>query len=518
MATIDWHQLADNDVIRTLGELIRRQLNVWLGYLGPSGMLAPIGLRQAVDKPLCEAFMSRHDAESCHGSICQWFDELASAPNADGCRNFRCHAGLSAMLAPISVRGKVIAAVYASGFLLPSQENAEEELLRRGKKLGFQRGLLQHGIRELLRLSQREQRLLGELLQLLAGESLRTLGHTQELELPEEAHGRHDYAQIIGQSAAMQQLFGLLDKVVESDATVLIQGDPGVGKELVARAIHFNSWRRNEPFVVQNCSALNDSLLDSELFGHRRGSFTGAISDKQGLFELADRGTFFLDEIGDMSPMLQVKLLRVLQEGTFLPVGDTVVRKVDVRIIAATHRDLKQMVKDGSFRSDLFFRLNVINIEVPSLRQRAIDIPQLVSHFISIKCAENRHSRKSINPDAMDLLCRYEWPGNVRELENEVERLVVLSGFDKVIPASLLSPRIRNSAGLAPTPIPIELNPNAPKKLPEALEQLERHMILESLKRTNWNKTQTAAELDISRRNLIRKVKEYELDAARPSK
>ena len=320
---------------------------------------------------------------------------------------------------------------------------------------------------------------------------------------------RERYGAIIGGAPTMQELYGLLDRVSRSDSTVLIQGENGTGKELVARAIHENSARRDRRFVVTNCSAFNDNLLDSELFGHKRGAFTGAVSDKPGLFEVADTGTFFLDEIGDMSPALQVKVLRVLQEGTFNRVGDTETQKVDVRIIAATNRDLKTMVERGQFREDLYYRINVINLMLPSLRQRRDDIPILIAFFL------DRHRRSSgttkrLADETLARMLTYPWPGNVRELENEIERLVVLSGGDPIIHEEMLSPRIRQHAA-----VPVDDGQAVePSSLPEAVEALERRMILDALRRNRWNKTRASADLKVSRRNLIRLVQKYGLDQA----
>jgi transcriptional regulator with PAS, ATPase and Fis domain len=320
---------------------------------------------------------------------------------------------------------------------------------------------------------------------------------------------RYSYDAIIGKSRPMQQLYRVLDKVIESDTTVLIQGENGTGKELIARAIHFNSSRAGRRFVVQNCSAFNDNLLDSELFGHKKGAFTGAIADKQGLFEVADGGTFFLDEIGDMSPMLQVKLLRVLQEGTFIPVGDTSARKVDVRIIAATNRDLRRMVDRSEFREDLYYRVNVINIVAPPLRERKDDITLLVDHFLK-KHARTRGKLRKLSRACMDRLMEYHWPGNIRELENEIERLVVLAGDEKIIGDELLSPRIRQRQAGGDI-----LPGNEPSGLPDAVAALERTMITEVLRRHHGNKTRAASELRISRRNLIRLVQKYKIDLRR---
>jgi two-component system, NtrC family, response regulator HupR/HoxA len=322
-------------------------------------------------------------------------------------------------------------------------------------------------------------------------------------ERDEPAPNHRGYAGIIGGAAPMLELYALLDRIAPSDSTVLVQGENGTGKELVARAIHERSERREQPFIITNCSAFNDNLLDSELFGHKRGAFTGAVADKPGLFENADLGTFFLDEIGDMSPALQVKILRVIQEGTFNRVGDTETRKVDVRIIAATNRDLAAMVKDGRFREDLYYRINVINLTLPSLRDRRDDIPLLVDYFLG---RHRRHRRpKRLAPDCLAQMLAYPWPGNVRELENEIERLVVLAGDSQLIEASLLSPRIRQFAPTDDTPIDLD-------SLPAAVEALERRMIGAAMRRHNGNKTRAAEDLKVSRRNLIRLVQKYQLE------
>ncbi len=325
----------------------------------------------------------------------------------------------------------------------------------------------------------------------------------------QEYRSTHSYHGIIGKSPVMQALYRIVDKVIASDSTVLVQGENGTGKELVARAIHFNSARAHHPFVVQNCSAFNDNLLDSELFGHKKGAFTGAFSDKQGLFELADKGSFFLDEIGDMSPTLQVKVLRVLQEGTFTPVGDTQSRHVDVRIIAATNRDLKTMVERGEFREDLYYRVHVISVTVPPLRDRREDIVPLVDYFLERNAKGRRLKTKVLSEVCLGRLQEYSWPGNIRELENEIERLVVLAGDERQISDSLLSPRIRQRDEATAAEMPT--------LLPEAVSALERTMIYEALKRTHWNKSQAAIALGISRRNLIRKVADYKLEQRKRS-
>jgi len=284
---------------------------------------------------------------------------------------------------------------------------------------------------------------------------------------------RYSYDQMIGKSKPMQDLYAMLDKIKNSESTVLVQGENGTGKELIARAIHFNSPRKGAQFVTVNCSAFNENLLDSELFGHVKGSFTGAIKDKKGLFESADKGTLFLDEIGDMSPTMQVKLLRVLQDGTLTPVGGNELR----------------------------------NLIVPPLRDRKEDIPVLVDHFISRGCKEKNVALKQFAKRTMEKIFDYTWPGNIRELENECERLIVLSGDEVRIPAELLSQRIRDFGEHSKVQ-----GVRVAGKLKDALEELERTMIKEGLRRTNWNKSRLAKELGISRAGLIMKVEKYGLD------
>lgn len=328
--------------------------------------------------------------------------------------------------------------------------------------------------------------------------------------LNKELGTRYRYDSMIGKSKPMQDTYSLLDKIKTSDSTVMVSGENGTGKELIAKAIHYNSQRKERTFLTINCSAFNENLLDSELFGHVKGSFTGAVKDRKGLFEAADRGTIFLDEIGDMSPSMQVKLLRVLQEGTIMPVGAVEPKKVDVRVITATNKDLKSMVENGTFREDLYYRINVINVHVPALRDRKEDIPLLVEHFLAKGCKEKALPLKRLAKRAMEKVFDYGWPGNIRELENEMERLIVLSGEETMIAVELLSPRIKEFGEHTKVQ-----GVRVAGKLKDALEELEKTMIKEGLKRTNWNKSRLAKELGISRAGLIMKVEKYELDKRR---
>jgi DNA-binding NtrC family response regulator len=319
--------------------------------------------------------------------------------------------------------------------------------------------------------------------------------------------GEFAFSNIIGRSPSMMSLYEIMGKVVDSDVPVLISGESGTGKELVATALHTNGLRKDKPFVVQNCSAFNENLLESELFGHVKGAFTGAMRDKQGLFEVADGGTFFLDELGEMSPALQVKLLRVLQDGTFMPVGGTKQKRVDVRVIAATHRNLPEMVKAGTFREDLFYRLNVVNLSLPPLRERAGDVPLLVEFFLAKIAEKSGKPRKEIAAEAMATLESFPWPGNIRQLENELLRAHVMSGKESVITRACLSPTlVASSAQDDEVSFPQE------GKLKDVLESVERDMIVATLKRCEGNKSEAARQLGISRSNLIAKAQSFGLE------
>ena len=320
-----------------------------------------------------------------------------------------------------------------------------------------------------------------------------------------ELETKYSYQQIIGESPAMRSVFKLLDKIVESEEAVLVEGQNGTGKELIARAIHYNGRRQKEPFIAENVAAIPESLIESELFGHVRGAFTGADRDKPGLFEVASGGTLFLDEVGDMSPDLQKKLLRVLQEKEVRRVGGKKTIKVDVRIISATNRDLKGMVDDGEFREDLFYRLKILSIGLPPLRDRAGDLPILVSHFLRA-FAPSGQKTKQIMPRALAQLEGYRWPGNIRELENEIKRLIAVAG--DVIHEEDLSDSVRDGpSGYAGN----DQSPDKVHNLEKLVESVEVEEIRKALMLTDGNKTKAADALGISRFTLQRKMEKYHL-------
>lgn len=419
----------------------------------------------------------------------------------------------SVFVSRITVDNEFLGSVFAYSYADHAMSGeAKAKVKAWAEANGFDGESFEHAISKLRVLNEGEKKYFHELVDLVSQEIVTFHTEISKREerinaLNNQLGSRYSYDSMIGKSKPMQDVYSMLDKIKNSESTVLVQGENGTGKELIARAIHFNSPRKDAAFVTVNCSAFNENLLDSELFGHVKGSFTGAIKDKKGLFEAADKGTLFLDEIGDMSPTMQVKLLRVIQNGSLTPVGGTEVRTVDVRVVAATNKDLKEMVEVGTFREDLYYRINVINLVVPPLRNRKEDIPVLLDHFLARGCKEKGLPLKTFAKRAMEKIFDYPWPGNIRELENEVERLIVLSGDDPRVPAELLSQRIRDFGENSKVQ-----GVRVAGKLKDALEELEKTMIREGLRRTNWNKSRLAKELGISRAGLIMKVEKYGLD------
>ena len=326
-------------------------------------------------------------------------------------------------------------------------------------------------------------------------------------------HSSHQFSNIIGTSASMLAVFQLVETIAQTGSTVLISGESGTGKELVARAIHVNSPRKDRPFVAVNCGALPETLLESELFGHMRGAFTGADTNKKGLIEVAEKGTIFLDEIGEMSPLVQVKILRVLQERRFRRLGGIDEVEADIRIIAATNKDLSKMVADGTFREDLYYRVNVIPVRLPPLRERAEDIPLLAGHFVAKYAAQMGKPMSGVSGEAMAALKDYGWPGNIRELENAIERAVALERTPSILLDSLPEQVRGVSAGLAASsaqPSPDDF-PEGGFDLEQRVQHLEREYIAEALRRAGGVKVKAAELLGMSFRSFRYYMKKYNL-------
>jgi transcriptional regulator with PAS, ATPase and Fis domain len=332
---------------------------------------------------------------------------------------------------------------------------------------------------------------------------------TQEenVRLRQEVEGRYDFAQIIGNSPRMLELFRLCERVISTDISVLVEGETGTGKELVARCIHYNGPRKGKPFVSQNCGGIPETLLASELFGHKRGAFTGAIADKKGLFETAHGGTIFLDEVAEMPQSMQVSLLRVLQEGEIKPLGADQCKRVDVRVISATNRNLEDDVKQGRFREDLYYRINVFAIKIPPLRDRVGDIPILAQHFIKKFNKKNHQAVRGVSRAAAQCLATYPFPGNVRELENEIERSMAMAEDGGFIEVSNLSEKIRSKSAIGVC----ELKESGTLK--DMVEALEKVLLVQTLETYNGNKSRVARHLGLSRLGLSKKLKRYGMEA-----
>jgi two-component system, NtrC family, response regulator HupR/HoxA len=523
---INWDEFEHIHVIKKLKEILNTWWNIDVVFTDERGVMRSSDPRSGkYVNPAVAAFLSKENAvDSLGETILKTLEDLRASNNRSSIRKWDT-AGFDVAIVPIMIDNDCMGTAVALGFFKDNGSPARlNEVRERMAVFGASGDLIAQALTKVKYIEEQDRQHFLDLVELVAQEVVTlhleiTSRENRIKELNKELGSRYKYDNMIGKSKPMQTLYGLLDKIKTADSTVLIQGENGTGKELIAKAIHYNSNRKDKAFIIQNCSAFNDNLLESELFGHVKGSFTGAVRDKKGLFEMADRGTFFLDEIGDTSPTMQVKLLRVLQEGSFISVGGIDPKRVDTRIIAATNRNLKEMVEQGTFREDLYYRLNVINLRVPPLRERKEDIPLLAEFFLSKSQASGAANgnpngagdteiiRKILTKRALEKLYDYAWPGNVRELQNEMERLVVLSGVENKITADMLSPKILEASEKGKIQ-----GARIHGKLKDALEDLERDMIKDGLRRTGWNKSKLAKELGISRAGLIMKVEKYGLD------
>ncbi len=514
---INWDEFEHIHVIKKLKQILNSWWNIDVVFTDERGHLRGTDTKTfTFCNPAVSTFLNKETslaslAENIHKSM----EEVRSSGSRYAIRKWDV-AGFDMAIIPIMIENDFMGCVVALGFMKDRTAVTRiSEVRERMAIFGASGDVIDKAISKISFIDDQDREHFLELVELVAQEVVTlhleiTTRENRIKELNKELGSRYKYDSMIGKSKPMQNLYSMLDKIKGADSTVLVQGDNGTGKELIAKAIHYNSLRKDKTFIIQNCSAFNDNLLESELFGHAKGSFTGAIRDKKGLFEMADKGTFFLDEIGDTSPTMQVKLLRVLQEGTFIPVGAIESKRVDVRIIAATNRNLKEMVEAGTFREDLYYRLNVINLTVPALRDRKEDIPLLAEFFLNKAQAANEAAgspKKVLTKRALEKLYDYAWPGNVRELQNEMERLIVLSGVETKITADMLSPKILELGDKTKVQ-----GARLHGKLKDALEDLERDLIREGLRRTGWNKSKLAKELGISRAGLIMKVEKYGLD------
>ncbi len=512
---IDSTRLEELQIVRKVRETVRRWWGIELSFTDAKGYVLDHGKGIIIppQNRICTACLGdKEGLRRCNQSIEKAIARLENGTELLG----PCHMGLEIIGTPIEFGGVRQGSVFACGFLVEEKsDKARPRAMDEVKALSLPVLQPEAAFETIQRIEAREVPRLADLMDTTVEEidayhDAVALREKRISDLQDELVGRYRFADIIGKSEPMRRLYALLDKLVESDVTVLIHGENGTGKELIARALHFSGARKQRQFVAQNCSALNDQLLESELFGHVKGSFTGATRDKPGLFKVADGGTFFLDEVADMSAAMQVKLLRVLQEGTFVPVGGTRPEKVDVRIIAASNKDLREMVMRREFREDLFYRLHVVALEVPALRERLDDLPVLVEHFLDGVARRTGKARKKLHPELMAAFYEWQWPGNVRELENEIERLCVLAGDAEVIPPELRAQRPAKMPGSA-AHLAALVQRGLGSDLATAVGALEKELIETGLRETKGNKSKLAERLGVSRTTLIKKIRDYGL-------
>jgi len=492
--------------VQTAQAILRDAFGLELTFVDGGGPLAHQrgGVMTGSAEVCRAALFSRDGFSRCHA-----FYETIGATDAEG--TVRCHLGLLGTHVPVIVDGVVLGHLVASGFVDPRSKSHRppdpSELAHAIAELDPMRPDPSALVRTLPVIAGDRTSIVRSLLRVVAREiASREEESRQRLREGAELPGRYG---IVGASGAMQRLFSLMQRVVQSEATVLVQGESGTGKELVARALHEHGPRARKAFVAANCGAVAADVLESALFGHVRGAFSGAVRASEGLFGAANGGTLFLDEVGEMSHAMQVKLLRVLQDGSYLPVGGTEPRRANVRVVAASHRDLSAMVQAGTFRQDLYYRLHVLALELPPLRDRPGDLPLLLQHFLS----EVDGVPTRVSEAAQRCIERYAWPGNVRELRAEVERWAVTANGELEVGPEHLSVPVREAGGYSGASGGEAAAAAAAGKgtLAAAVEALERAIIARGLERTEGNRTQLAKELGISRTTLNDRLKRFGL-------
>jgi two-component system, NtrC family, response regulator HupR/HoxA len=461
--------------------------------------------------PLCSLIHSKtQPAKDCllfRRKVLKGFNKYHKTFDCIHCENLR------GIVVPIIAAGDYVGAMMCLGMQFPTNNDQKKKSIIKLTKLGFDKTEVETCYNRIKIATSHTEEYVLALMKLVAedvAEFYETLSGKENTKKKQtlllSMNYNEKYKSIIGKSPAIKDIFDTLELIKSAENPVLLEGETGTGKELLAAAIHYNSPRKDEAFIIQNCSAFHDTLLCSELFGHVKGSFTGAVSEKKGLFEIADGGTIFLDEIGDMKMEIQSKLLRILEDGTFYRVGGTEHKKVDVRIIAATNQELKKQVEQGLFRKDLFYRINAITINIPPLRERREDVMPLANFFLE-PYAENRNEEsKHLSHEVIERLEAYNWPGNIRELKNLIERLVVLSGKNNTIEVNLLPGEMMDvSPGL------LAGNNENGTTLRDSLQSLEKKLTGDALKRMKWNKTLASRELGISRASLNNKIARFDI-------
>jgi len=506
-----WNKIIESHVIRMFRKVSYRWWGIDIQFFDEYGDRE--GKNISLQNSFCRLIHTKR-TRSCLQNCKRYLRKLNKSQ-----RNFsfECYAGIQVLVVPLFSKEKYVGSMICSGMRLSKNDALHNIKMKKLKMLGIKKSILEHTYNELNNLndiSDISKEYLLDFMKLVAKDVMELYEMLLE---KEEAIRRHEmlqekiykekYKAIIGNSPIIKEVFDTLELIENYESPVLVEGASGTGKELLSVAIHYNSPRKDGMFVMQNCSAFSDTLLSSELFGHEKGSFTDATSFKKGIFETANGGTLFLDEIGEMDIKAQSKLLRVLEDGTFYRVGGSELKRVDVRVIVATNRDLKKLVEQGLFREDLYYRINTIHIVLPPLRERKEDIKLLVEHFLKTHTEIYNTEKKDISPDAIKKMEAYNWPGNIRELRNLVERLIILSGKNKTIESKHLPAEITTSSCKKPH----VGNYRKDLILRDALKFFERDIIEGKLRNFNWNKTTVSMELGISRASLNKKIEEYNI-------
>ncbi len=507
---IDWNKIVESNVIKTFREVSHKWWGMDIQFYDEYGNWINDNIN--FNNPLCSLInKTPKGRKNCHRCYSMYLRDLKKH---HGPFIYDCYAGLKGVIMPITVKEMCVGTMICSGMKLPNGKcSARKMHIQNITRLGIDKTLVEQGYNNLKTVNEHSEEYALDFVELIAKDVITFYAKLLEKkdiikkqgEIQEMLYNKK-YKSIIGKSPAIRKTINTIELIEGSESPVLLEGETGTGKELLAAAIHYNSLRKDKMFVIQNCLAFSDTILNSELFGHEEGSFTGAIREKKGLFEIADGGTLFLDEVGDMNIDLQVKLLRILEDGTFYRVGGTDRKKVDVRIIVATNKTLKKLVEQDLFRRDLFYRINTIPITLPPLRERRDDIVLLLNYFFNSYMDNYHIEKKEISQAVIDSLIAYDWPGNIRELKNTIERLIILSGEDKTIELRHLPNEIKGVF----SPVPNVIGSNN-GKLKESLISVEKEIIEATLKMSKWNKTAASRELGISRATLNNKIEQFNI-------
>jgi len=507
----NWNQIIGSHVVKIFRDIVHDWWGMDVYFYDKFGNYKSNGI--SFQNPLCSMMQSKTKSEKiCRQLRKEYLTSISTPHKIIACK---CHENLGVIIVPIIIKGEYIGSMMCSGMQVPTNNGHRERSITKLTRLGFNKTEIAQSYDKVRATDSQSVEIVLKFVRLVA-EDVRVFCEA----LYEKANTRKEqtlfldrkyndkYHSIIGRSKSIKNVFSKLELIENSESPVLIEGETGTGKELIASAIHYNSVRKDKAFVIQNCSAFSDTILNSELFGHEKGSFTGAVLEKKGLFEIANGGTLFLDEIGDISLGVQGKLLRVLENGTFYRVGGTEEREINVRIITATNKDLSKMVEKNLFRKDLLYRINTLRIGMPPLRERRDDILPLFYFFLEHYADIRNVGKKELSSDLSELLLNHNWPGNVREIKNVVENLITMSGESKSIEPEHLPIEIMqaDSIGLSVD------DHNGDRKLQDVLKAMEKKLTIKALKKAKWNKTAASRELGIGRTSLNRRIEKYNIN------